>query len=307
MKTEIDIFIDNYPSYDFSDEELIHKHIGRFLFTLNQNADSILKNDLSEKSQNDFQQLKRNNDLQSLALYNYIIRRIFYRVETDYIEKKKLSDYLSILHRMIFKSITKLSAIITLYCSENYADCYSIDRNIYEHFILFSYILKNEDVSKAFVDHAFMSYYLLLQINDKADDIAKEKLAQYIKDYGETFKHEYGWANKKLNKQNKVLLTDLINGCENKDLIDSFKFSYNYACKFVHASSYASFTDNDDIAYISTLIRNIIEMIQYELCTFFNCLKMVTKDKVLLNKLVNEFSKLSIECIKHFEKKMAKS
>ncbi|EID85354.1 hypothetical protein MSI_10720 [Treponema sp. JC4] len=302
MKTEIDTFIDNCPFVDFSDENKVHNYSGKFLWDLNNSANQILYNSLYKKTQEDYSQLCNNNDLQSLALYNEEIRKIFYRIETKYIEKGKIAKHISILHKLILKSITKLSSIITLYCSKNYSDCYSIYRNIYEHFIIFSYVLKNEDISEAFIDHAFMSYYLMLQSNGNAEEDDKQKLSRYLEKYGDTFKYEYGWAQNKLKKNNKVTLTDLIRNCENENLINTFAFSYTYACKFVHATSYAVYTDDEDISrQISFLIRNTIEMLQYELCSFLDCLKMITKDKVLLKSLISEFTKLSVECIKHFE------
>lgn len=300
MKTEINNFLEKCPFVDFSNIKNVHNYIGTFLVQLNQNAENILRNSLAQKAEHDFKQLSNNRDLQNIALYNEEIRKILYYIETKYICNKKISNHTSVLHKLVQKSVIKLSALVTLYFSSNYDDFYSVYRSLYEYYVIFSYMLKNEDLADAFIDHGFMTYYIMLEDLNKLSTQDKEKMQDFISNYGESFKFDYGWAQKKLNKKSKVLLTDIIENCDNKTDIEKYSFNYSYACKFIHASSYAAYAK--DNTNVSPLIRSVIEMINYELLSFIDYLKTITRDNILLKKLVLELSKIVESCIKFYEK-----
>ena len=300
MKTEIDNYLDNCPFFDYSNEKDVHNYAGTFLLWLLKNFFNLLQNSLIQKAKMDHKQLIENPELQNIALYYEEVRKILNYLERKYIVNKKISHHLSILHKLLQKSVIKLSSVISLYCAGNFDDFYAVYRNIYEHFILFSYILVNEDVSDAFIDHSFMTFYLLKEELGTITESEKSKISKYENIYGEKFKHDYGWAQNKFEKKDKVNLKDLISDCPNKDMIDEYAFNYTYACKFVHASSYSSYAQ--DSSNISPLLRTIVLMINYEMTAFINYLKTSTKESVLLKKITLELSKLVESAIRHFEK-----
>lgn len=300
MKTEIDNYLEECPFYDYQNEKDVHIYAGKFLLWLLKNFFDLLQNSLIQKAKQDHKQLVGNPDLQNIALYYEEVRNILYYLEKKYIVNKKISHHLSILHKLLQKSVIKLSSVISLYCAGNFDDFYAVYRNIYEHFILFSYILDNDDVSDAFIDHSFMTFYLLKEELGTITESEKSKMSEYETLYGEKFKHDYGWAQKKFEKKDKVVLKDLISVCTNKDMIDEYAFNYTYACKFVHASSYSAYAQ--DSSNISPLLRTIVLMINYEMTAFINCLKTTTKESVLLKKITLELSKLVESAIHHFEK-----
>ena len=300
MRTEIDKYLEECPFYDYQNEKNVHNYAGTFLLWLLQNFFNLLDKSLVQKAKQDHKQLIGNPDLQNIALYYEEIRNILNYLEKKYIVNKKISHHLSILHKLLQKSVIKLSSVISLYCAGNFDDFYAVYRNIYEHFILFSYILDNDDVSDAFIDHSFMTFYLLKEELGTITESEKSKMSEYETLYGEKFRHDYGWAQKKFEKKDKVVLKDLISVCTNKDMIDEYAFNYTYACKFVHASSYSAYAQ--DSSNISPLLRTIVFMINYEMTAFINCLKTTTKESVLLKKITLELSKLVESAIHHFEK-----
>ena len=299
MKTEIDNFLEKCPFFDYENEKEVHNYTGTFLVQLNENAEKILRIALNQKAEKDFKQICKNRDLQNIALFNEEIIKILCYIENKYIVKKKISNHISVLHKLLQKSVLKLSAIVTLYCSGNFDDIYSVYRSIYEHYVIFSFVLDNEDVADAFIDHSFMTYYLMLEDLGKLSDDDKKKKVEYISKYGESFKYDYGWAQNKLNKKNKVVLTDIISKCENKADIEKYDFNYNYSCKFIHASAYEVYAK--DNSNISPLLRSIIFMIDFELRAFLNKLKTNTRDYILLSKLILELSKIVESCIHYYE------
>ena len=300
MKTEIDNYLEECPFFDYQNEKDVHNYAGTFLLWLLKNFFNLLDKSLVQKAKLDHKQLIGNPDLQNIALYYEEIRNILNYLEKKYIVNKKISHHLSILHKLLQKSVIKLSSVISLYCAGNFDDFYAVYRNIYEHFILFSYILDNDDVSDAFIDHSFMTFYLLKEELGTITESEKSKMSEYETLYGEKFRHDYGWAQKKFEKKDKVVLKDLISVCTNKDMIDEYAFNYTYACKFVHASSYSAYAQ--DSSNISPLLRTIVFMINYEMTAFINCLKTTTKESVLLKKITLELSKLVESAIHHFEK-----
>ena len=300
MRTEIDKYLEECPFYDYQNEKSVHNYAGTFLLWLLQNFFNLLDKSLVQKAKQDHKQLIGNPDLQNIALYYEEIRNILNYLEKKYIVNKKISHHLSILHKLLQKSVIKLSSVISLYCAGNFDDFYAVYRNIYEHFILFSYILDNDDVSDAFIDHSFMTFYILKEELGTITESEKSKMSEYEALYGEKFRHDYGWAQKKFEKKDKVVLKDLISVCTNKDMIDEYAFNYTYACKFVHASSYSAYAQ--DSSNISPLLRTIVLMINYEMTAFINCLKTTTKESVLLKKITLELSKLVESAIHHFEK-----
>lgn len=299
MKTEIDKYLDDCPFFDYSNEKDVHNYAGTFLLWLLKNFFNLLQNSLNQKAKMDHKQLIENPELQNIALYYEEVRKILNYLERKYIVNKKISHHLSILHKLLQKSVIKLSSVISLYCAGNFDDFYAVYRNIYEHFILFSYILDNEDVSDAFIDHSFMTFYLLKEELGTITESEKSKISKYENIYGEKFKNDYGWAQNKFEKKDKVNLKDLISDCPNKDMIDEYAFNYTYACKFVHASSYSAYAQ--DSSNISPLLRTIVLMINYEMTAFINYLKTSTKESVLLKKITLELSKLVESAIRHFE------
>ena len=300
MKTEIDKYLDDCPFFDYQNEKNVHNYAGSFLRWLIQNFFKILDNSLKQKANQDYKQLCGNPDLQNIALYYEEVRKILYYLEKKYIVKKQISHHLSIIHKLLQKSVIKLSSVISLYCAENFDDFYAIYRNIYEHFVLFSYILDNENVSDAFIDHSFMTFYLLKEELGTITDEEKSKKATYESLYGDKFKLDYGWAQNKFQKKDKVVLKDLISVCPNKKMIDEYAFNYSYACKFVHASSYSVYAQ--DSSNIGPLLRTIVFMINYEMTSFIDCLKTTNKESVLLKKISLELSKIVEASIRHFEK-----
>lgn len=303
MGTEIDKYLEKCDFYDYTNEKKVHEYTGMFLYGLNMSAEKILRDSLNKKATQDFQQLCSNKDLQNIALYNEETLKILTYIENKYIVKKKLSHHLSIIHKLLQKSVLKLSAIITLYCSKNFDDFYSSYRNIYEHFVLFSYIIDNEDISDAFIDHSFMTYYQMKKDLGTATQEELNKISEYETQYGEMFKYDYGWFQNKINKKNKAILTDIIAKCNNNKMIDEYAFNYSYSCKFVHATTYSAYAE--DNSNVSPLIRNIIEMIHFEMNAFLDYLKeqLNNKEYVLLKKLVLELSKIVYACIQYYEKK----
>ena len=299
MKTEIDNYLDDCPFFDYSNEKDVHNYTGTFLLWLLKNFFNLLQNSLIQKAKMDHKQLIENPELQNIALYYEEVRKILNYLERKYIVNKKISHHLSILHKLLQKSVIKLSSVISLYCAGNFDDFYAVYRNIYEHFILFSYILDNEDVSDAFIDHSFMTFYLLKEELGTITESEKSKITGYEHIHGDKFKHDYGWAQNKFKKKDKVILKDLISVCPNKDMINEYDFNYTYACKFVHASSYSAYAQ--DSSNISPLLRTIVLMINYEMTAFINYLKTSTKEKVLLKKITLELSKLVESAIRHFE------
>lgn len=300
MKTEIDNYLDNCPFFDYSNEKDVHNYAGTFLLWLLKNFFNLLQNSLIQKAKMDHKQLIENPELQNIALYYEEVRKILNYLERKYIVNKKISHHLSILHKLLQKSVIKLSSVISLYCAGNFDDFYAVYRNIYEHFILFSYILDNDDVSDAFIDHSFMTFYLLKEELGTITESEKSKIAEYEHIHGDKFKHDYGWAQNKFKKKDKINLKDLISVCPNKDMINEYDFNYTYACKFVHASSYSAYAQ--DSSNISPLLRTIVLMINYEMTAFINYLKTSTKESVLLKKITLELSKLVESAIRHFEK-----
>ena len=300
MKTEIDNYLEECPFFDYQNEKDVHNYAGTFLLWLLKNFFNLLDKSLVQKAKLDHKQLIGNPDLQNIALYYEEIRNILNYLEKKYIVNKKISHHLSILHKLLQKSVIKLSSVISLYCAGNFDDFYAVYRNIYEHFILFSYILDNDDVSDAFIDHSFMTFYLLKEELGTITESEKSKMFEYETLYGEKFRHDYGWAQKKFEKKEKVVLKDLISVCPNKDMIDEYAFNYTYACKFVHASSYSAYAQ--DSSNISPLLRTIVLMINYEMTAFIDCLKTTTKERVLLKRITLELSKLVESAIHHFEK-----
>lgn len=299
MKTEIDNYLDDCPFFDYSNEKDVHNYAGTFLLWLLKNFFNLLQNSLIQKAKMDHKQLIENPELQNIALYYEEVRKILNYLERKYILNKKISHHLSILHKLLQKSVIKLSSVISLYCAGNFDDFYAVYRNIYEHFILFSYILDNEDVSDAFIDHSFMTFYLLKEELGTITESEKSKISGYEHIYGDKFKHDYGWAQHKFEKKDKVNLKDLISVCPNKDMINEYAFNYTYACKFVHASSYSAYAQ--DSSNISPLLRTIVLMINYEMTALINYLKTSTKESVLLKKITLELSKLVESAIRHFE------
>lgn len=300
MKNDIENFLDKCPFYNYNDEKAVHNYVGSFLWQLNQNAEFILRNSMNQKAMQDFTQVSKNNDLQNIALYYEEILKILSYIENKYIVKKKLSHYISILHKVFQKSVLKLSSVISLYCSYNYDDFFGIYRCIYEHFIIFLFVYKNEDISDAFIDHSFMTYYMLVKEFRPNTEDELEKIKEYEVKYGEVFKDEYGWAQSKINKKGKIILKDLIDFCDKKN-IENMAYNYVYSCKFVHATAYSIYVS--DNTNLSPFIRSIIEMISYEFNSFIDCIKTTNKEKILLKKLVLELSNISTACIKHYEQK----
>lgn len=150
-----------------------------------------------------------NPSVQAFVFYVELIRQVYFYIQENYIKKNKDNFEIAFVHIFISYSLELLIGINSLLLNGNYNSLLSLYRTFYENYIVFIYLQNHKELRQSFLDHSRIDECLLIfeQMKMKKSDNPIEKQNEYdalLKQYGNDFKEDYGWANSIIKGKNKL-------------------------------------------------------------------------------------------------------
>ena len=227
--------------------------------------------------------------LQAFVLYVELMKCSYTYIHETYIKKEK-SDTINLDCNFIAYSLELLSGLNVLLASDNYNSVISVYRTFYENFIVFSFVHKHPELLEDFLIHKRITE---LKMSIEASEINKIPVDENIrKEYesimenkDESFIENYGWTGKILKKDDRKLKKMY----EASELGEPFGFFYKLSCKYSHSTAF-SLLVRPNFNELINFLYGILHITIREFSILINEVKMIQKDKILLEEWVNAAS-----------------
>ena len=155
-------------------------------------------------------------------------------------QKNKINVACLSIYRRI---LTIIQEILTLSMTGLPDGAFSRWRSLYENYIILKLLLSNnEELSDRFMKHSIISKKQLSvafeKLNHQKPDAEFEKeYIKYVKQYGKTFKEDYGWLAEIVPERKNRTFSNICKIVDDEKILTPF---YKLSCKVLHANSFSS-------------------------------------------------------------------
>ena len=200
------------------------------------------------------------------------------------------SDTINLDCNFIAYSLELLSGLNVLLASDNYNSVISVYRTFYENFIVFSFVHKHPELLEDFLIHKRITELKMTieasEINKTpVDENIRKEYESIIENKDESFIENYGWTGKVLKKDDRKLKKMY----EASELGEPFGFFYKLSCKYSHSTAF-SLLVRPNFNELINFLYGILHITIREFSILINEVKMIQKDKILLEEWVNAAS-----------------